>query len=142
MTVENALKTYSPTGPLSAILDVGSSRFLRLPRLLWRKFTATRVGQIRALRDSLTLVGVGALFAILVELARTIEAAVAGPLLIVLVVGFAVLRMQTSVLKRMLTKILSGPFLLAGMLYAWAVLLIADPLYRRLGDVQRERSHT
>lgn len=138
MIVEDALKTYSPTGRLSVILEVGSNRFLRLPRLLWRNFTATPVGRIHGLSGCLTIAGVGVLLAVLVEIARTIEALVAGPLLIVLVAGFAVLRMQTSVFKRMLTKILSGPFLLVAMVYAWVVLLIGDPFYRRLGDVRRK----
>lgn len=142
MIVEDALKTYSPTGRLSAVLEIGSNRFLRLPRLLWRYFIATPVGQIRGLSGCLTLAGIGILLAVLVEIARTIGATVAGPLLIVLVAGFAVLRMQTSVIKRMLTKMLSGPFLLVAMVYAWAVLLIGDPLYRRLGDVWRDSSHT
>jgi len=142
MIVEDALKTYSPTGRLSAVLDIGSNRFLRLPRLVWRNFTATQVGQIRGLSGCLTIAGLGMLLAVLVEIARAIEATVAGPLLIMLVTGFAVLRMQPSVFKRMLTKILSGPFLLVAMVYAWAVLLIGDPLYRRLGDVRGESSRT
>jgi hypothetical protein len=51
-----------------------------------------------------------------------------------------VLRMQPSGFKRMLAKVLSGPFLLVAMLYAWVVLLIADPIYRHLGDVKTKRT--
>lgn len=43
-----------------------------------------------------------------------------------------------SKVKRWLVKFASGPFLAVAMVWAWVVLIISDPVYRRLGRVPRE----
>jgi predicted acylesterase/phospholipase RssA len=142
MAVEQALKTDAPSARLTAILELGSNRFLRLPRLLWRMAMATPVGRIPGLRIGLVGAGLALIATALIMLARSIGPAVSGPLLVALVTGLVVLQMQASAFKRMLTKFLSGPLLLVAMFYAWFALLVGDPLYRRLGETQGKNEGT
>ena len=117
------------------ILQSGSRRFLRLPAIGWLAFRETSWGRRPLVRGIFltaavvgTAVGSGALLVTASQSPATPTVMLAALLLAVFTA-----RLSPGPWKRWVTKIAGSPILLVAMVYAWCVLLAADPIYRRIG---------
>ena len=125
----------------SALLDIGQHRFLRLPRIIFamrhRVSAAVRFSVAAAVvvlfAYTLWVVAAHAVALIHRLLANsTIHGCLWATIAFIL---FA-LKFPPSPLKRWFVKIAAAPLLIGGMMFAWVILLIGDPLYSRLGRVR------
>lgn len=137
MVVGKDLKTYAPQSRMFMMLEVGQYRTMRLPRLLWRMLGGTWWGRFRWMLTLLAAaaVGAGGFWAVQIAPVALVafSSSVVGAALIAVGLVLIAALMPPSGFKRWFTKLLFSPILLIAMFFAWSVVWVADPVYRRLG---------
>lgn len=127
---------------LGIVLRAGTRRFFRLPALLWGLFQTAAPGLVRIASWVAALCAAGLLilagrFGSTYLMGTALSRPTPWIALLALVgVWLLILRIPPSGSKRWVAKLASGPLLMVAMLVAWAVLLVGDPLYRRLGRLE------
>ncbi len=139
LAVAPQMARHRPKGQLAAVLQAGRRRFGRLPLLLGWWLVGSGVGRwARLRRRAVQAMGLVLAFGLgwmawpgLLMAWHSTWLAIA--LLHGLALGLFVWCCPPCRLKQTVVKLAAGPWLLLAMLYAWLVLLVADPIYRRLG---------
>lgn len=130
-----------PRGRYRALLNAAGQRILRLPRLVWELFIAGTSGK-PLLRSAILAISALLLASIGWVAERVVpslaEHAVVRYTALVLATSLvltitSILLVPAGRLRHAAVKLSVGPLLAAAMVASWAVLWIADPLYRAIG---------